>query len=169
MACPSYFIVHSLLTRDALTYTKLKWLVHHILLFTVCAHVMLQRKQILTSVGSLRLTPTTTADLSSKLKAQVIFHFRWPLCLLYNIPYSPPFILKPTFKSNGSRVIRIVFLWEYVLESATDSASSSENSSPAEWWWLVMSSSNHSHSHITITPWGGKFKLVFSWNLLSSY
>ena len=39
MSCPLYFIIHSPCTRDAPTYTKLEWLVHCILLFTVCAHV----------------------------------------------------------------------------------------------------------------------------------
>ena len=39
---PSYFIIHSPLTCDTPTYTKLEWLVHHISLFTVCAHMTLQ-------------------------------------------------------------------------------------------------------------------------------
>ena len=39
---PSYFIAHSLRICDALMYAQLKCLVHHILLFTLCAHATLQ-------------------------------------------------------------------------------------------------------------------------------
>ena len=45
MACPSYFIVRTPLTCDPLTYTKLEWLVHRILLFTLHAHATLRSIQ----------------------------------------------------------------------------------------------------------------------------
>ena len=68
MACPSYFIVHSLCTRDAPTHTKLEWLVHCILLFTVCAHVTPQRIRDYRQVwGSLKLTPIRLMNLFNQL------------------------------------------------------------------------------------------------------
>ena len=51
MACPSYFIVHSPCTRDAPTYTKLKWLIHRILSFILRAHATLQRMQNLNGLS----------------------------------------------------------------------------------------------------------------------
>ena len=58
MACPSYFIIHSPHTRDAPMYTKLEWLVHRILSFTLHAHVTLQRiHRLPTSVGFTQAYP----------------------------------------------------------------------------------------------------------------
>ena len=51
MACPSYFIIHSPRTCDDPTYTKLEWLVHRILSFTVCAHVTTRRIQNLNGLS----------------------------------------------------------------------------------------------------------------------
>ena len=51
MACPSYFIGHSPRTCDAPTYTKLEWLVHRILSFTVRAHATLRRIQNLNGLS----------------------------------------------------------------------------------------------------------------------
>ena len=51
MACLSYFIVHSPRTRDAPMYTKLEWIVHCILSFTVHAHATLRRIQNLNGLS----------------------------------------------------------------------------------------------------------------------
>ena len=51
MACLSYFIAHSPFTHDAPTYTKLEWLVHRILSFTLCAHATLRRIQNLNGLS----------------------------------------------------------------------------------------------------------------------
>ena len=63
MACPSYFIVHSPRTCDAPTYTKLEWLVHRILSFTLRAHATLRRiHQLPTSVGLAQARPNYYSD-----------------------------------------------------------------------------------------------------------
>ena len=84
MVCPSYFIIHSLHTRNALAYTKLEWLVHCILAFTVCAHATLRWIQNLNSLSIVfYCSQSAQTQRSSVYKT-------WMACSLYFVVHSSP-------------------------------------------------------------------------------
>ena len=88
MTCLSYFIVHSLCTRDDPTYTKLEWLVYHILSFTVRAHATTRRIPDYWQVWSpLRLAPIIHQPVtgSSNICSQTHVQMKYSLVHLHDL------------------------------------------------------------------------------------
>ena len=97
MAWPSYFILHTPRTCDASTYTKLEWLVHRILSFTLRAHTTLRRIQNLNGLSIVFYCSHSVHTRRSDV------YKTWMACPSYFIVHTPVTRDTPTYTSTTDK------------------------------------------------------------------